>query len=554
MSRAKRVFGTACLFAFLMGVFGWVNKPASAQEPVSAQETIFAQLPASPENPSRLTTILVSYTEYEWWLISWQNNEVLCQVYADHEGLPTTGEVTKGCGEEAALAWNTTPPCKAIAKNNDSTNCNGLYMFLVSSQPKERQVVVELPPPAVWVDLEGCTLVPPENRCSEIPTLVLTGEEPLPNERIIDIQGIFDGQPFSCPESICKLTLLPTPLEGSQIEFWADSSFGDSSAHFTAQVRVIDTGVVPAPNAAGWYIDVISSQWRGTPLASCARIWEVFPPVGGPPPWLSTPEGFDLLASDEPYYYLAGRLITQGLVDVSECPTGGMLPNGYADACGLEKARPMVEEWQNQFDNRILEVANDTGIPAQLIKNLFAQESQFWAGVFRVPFEFGLGQLTDNGADSILIWTPSFFDQLCPLVLAENACAGGYLNLNTEDRAILRGALALQAKADCPTCPEGIDLSNVNFTVSLFANILQANCAQVSRTIYTATNQIAGGVATYEDLWRFTIANYHAGPGCLSYAIHQAWEATQQLTWEEVASRFTDPCMGVVPYVEKITH
>ena len=110
-------------------------------------------------------------------------------------------------------------------------------------------------------------------------------------------------------------------------------------------------------------------------------------------------------------------MISQGLVDVSSCPDGGLLPNGYADACGLEKARPIVEEWQNQFDQRIIDVGKETGVPAQLMKNLFAQESQFWPGMFRVPYEFGLGQITDQGTDAIFMWNPIFFQQFCPLML-----------------------------------------------------------------------------------------------------------------------------------------
>ncbi len=136
-------------------------------------------------------------------------------------------------------------------------------------------------------------------------------------------------------------------------------------------------------------------------------------------------------------------------MDASSCVTGGMLANGYADACGLERARPAVLEWQNQFDARILDVSQETSVPAQLLKNLFAQESQFWPGVFRVPLEFGLGQITDNGADAILLWNGSFYDEFCPLVLAEDACAEGYLKLKPADQALLRGALAIEAKADC---------------------------------------------------------------------------------------------------------
>ena len=81
------------------------------------------------------------------------------------------------------------------------------------------------------------------------------------------------------------------------------------------------------------------------------------------PDWLATPDHFELLASEEPYYYLAGRLIVQGLVDVADCPGGGLLPNGYADVCGLEKSRPVLAEWQNQFDQRIIEVSSKPGSP-----------------------------------------------------------------------------------------------------------------------------------------------------------------------------------------------
>lgn len=531
MERAKRVFYVSLLCLILLGPLTWGGNRVVAQ------------------SPSRQTTIVVSYTEYEYWLIRWSNNQILCRILVDHEGLPTADEVLLYCGAVLYLEWQNTPSC---LKANPS-NCEGLYLHLVSFRPQTREVMVELPPPVVWVNLEGCTPIPPENRCSQIPFLLLSGEEPLPNEAITAIRGTYAGDPFVCDGAVCRLALRPTPAEGVQVEFWAESSYGDSSKRYTAQVRVVDTGVTPVPGAGGWYVDVISSQWVGARIASCARTWQAFPPVGAPPAWLSTPDSSEFLASDAPYYYLAGRLIAQGLVDVSECPTGGMLPNGYADACGLEKARPMVESWQNQFDDRIIQASKESGIPAQLLKNLFAQESQFWPGVFRVPREFGLGQVTEKGVDAILLWNKSFYEQFCPLVLAEDACRKGYLLLQPEDQAILRGALALQAKADCPTCPTGIDLSNTEFSVGLFANMLQANCEQVGQIVYTATRSIAGSVSTYEDLWRFTVANYHAGPGCVSYAIHQAWQSGAGLSWDQVSTRFTEPCQGVVPYVEKIT-
>jgi hypothetical protein len=504
---------------------------------------------AFAQPPERKTTIIVPYNEYEWWLINWSDNNIRCRVLTSEPGLPSLEMVGVYCGQELVNEWVSTELCNP----EKISKCDGVYLLLVSITPKEKELVVELAPSRVLVNLEGCTPAPPSNLCPVLPTLVLTGEEPLPNHSILSIQGTYDGEPFSCSGSVCKLPLRITPVQGSTVEFWANSSYGDSSEHFTAQVRVIDTGVAPEPNGAGYYVDVISSQWQGTPLASCARIWEAFPPIGEPPAWLSTPDHLALLSSDKPYYYLAGRLIEQGLVDVSGCLNGGLLPNGYADVCGLEQARPIVIDWQNQFDQQIITEGKTTGVPAQLMKNLFAQESQFWPGMYRVPYEYGLGQITEKGTDAILIWNPTFFDQFCPLILSESACELGYLGLSEDAQAILRGALALQAKADCEDCAVGINLNDTPFTVSLFANTLLANCAQISRTIYTATNMMAGRVASYEDLWKLTIANYHAGPGCVSYAIHQAWQTVNDLSWSQVSTFFTEPCRGVVPYVDQIT-
>lgn len=509
--------------------------------------------PASTQEPKRQTTIIVPFTEYEWWLLVWDENTVVCQVLVDHEGLPTADEVLADCGGDIYLQWLNTPPCVVPEGATEPIGCSGLYLHFVSSQPKQREVIVDLPHATVEVTLENCTPLEPSNLCVDQPMLLLTGIEPLPNEQITTIRGSIDGQPFICEGNICSLPLTTTPLAGSQVEFWAESTFGDTSPRFTAYVRVVETGVSPTPGASGWYVDVISSQWRGAEVASCSDIWEAFPPIGGVPDWLANPTQPELLKTDRAYFYLAGRLIANGVVDASACPTGGLLANGYADACGLEKARPAVEIWQNQFDGPIIEAAQEYGVPSQLLKNLFAQESQFWPGVFRVQWEYGLGQLTDKGTDALLLWNEAFFDQFCPLVLHEDTCASGFFKLTTQDQELLRGALASSIKADCPTCPTGVDLTITNLSTNLFAQTMKANCAQVGQLVFTATEQRPGSVATYEDLWRLTIANYHAGPGCVSFAIHTSWNEGAGLSWPSVAGRLTEACQGVIPYVDNIT-
>lgn len=501
----------------------------------------------------RQATIIVSYTRYEWWLLRWSDNALLCQVYVDHEGIPTANDILTDCGGTIYKQWLSTEPCSGLDQGLlTPAECFGLYLYFIGSAPAEKQIKVNLPPAQVYVSLSGCNPIAPENLCPTIPQLHFVGDEPLPNEQITAIHIRTGNVETVCQGSTCDLQLRPTRLSGTIVEFWADSSFGDASAIFTAMVRVIETGVSTSPPGSGWYVDVLSSQWQGEEIATCAQVWQAFPPVGGVPTWLSTPEDPAFLASEKPYSYLAGRLIAQGVVDASSCSGGGLLSNGYADNCGLDLAMPEVKAWQNQFDDQIMQVAMETKVPAQLLKNLFAQESQFWPGVFRKPNEFGLGQITDNGADALLLWNPSFFNQFCPLVLTADQCSGGYLKLDTANQAIVRGALATSADADCVNCEFGIDLTSIDTSISLVAHTLLANCDQVAQIVYNATGKLAGEVSSYEELWKFTVADYHIGPGCLSYALYTSWAARATMDWEHVSTRLTEPCQTVIPYVTQI--
>lgn len=543
MERPRRFIGIFVLAAILWGM--------TSVPRVSAGELSYLAEQAQPEDEPmpRTTTLIVDTVEYEWWLLRWSDNTIVCQVIVEHEGMPTNDEILQDCGQNVYAEWQSTTACTFTPDEMGNVPlCPGLYFMFINSGAVQKSIEVELPPPSVEVSLSGCNPSFPENRCSVIPNLLLTGIEPLPNERIIEIHAIVNGIEYICYDSICEVPLDVTPISGQEIQFWAISSFGDSSEQFTAQVRIIESGVSASP---GYYVDVLSSQWRGRDIATCAQTWGAFPPVGGPPLWLTTPEVPELLASDIPYYFLAGRLIAQGLVDANQCPGGGLLPNGYADECGLEKALPAVLEWQNQFDTRIIEVARETGVPAQLLKNLFAQESQFWPGVFNSE-HLGLGHITPKGVEVVLLWNQSFFQQFCPLVLDEGVCSNGYAQLDPAYQSILRGALASKARTDCLDCPAGIDLTSANASIDLFAQTLLANCDQVAQEVFNATKSTPGAVSEYEDLWKFTLANYHAGPGCLSYALYTSWNRGRILDWEAVSQNFTPVCQGVVFYVDQI--
>lgn len=241
------------------------------------------------------------------------------------------------------------------------------------------------------------------------------------------------------------------------------------------------------------------------------------------------------------------------MVDVSACPNGGIQSSGIANQCGVEAAQPAIDVWQNQFDSEIIQVSQETGVPAQLMKNIFSKESQFWPGFSATYKEAGLGHLSDLGADTVLLWNPDFFRQFCPLVLDTTICQRGFGNLDLSDQEMLRGALVQKVNAACPDCPDGIDLRQANFSISIFARSILANCEQVGQIIYNHTRRPAGEVSIYEDLWRFTLVNYNAGPGCLSAAIQLAVDSNTPLTWENII-QFLEPgaCQASIDYVEDI--
>ncbi|MEW6027907.1 MAG: transglycosylase SLT domain-containing protein [Chloroflexota bacterium] len=512
--------------------------------------SVRAAAPAPPPGPDRFTVITVDYTATEWWMATYERNKIVCQMVVEHEGPPTIDEVYVLCGEDVGDDWIEQDAC-----TQPIDDCTGLYIFLVDTRLEKKEVAIALPEPTVWLSLEDCDPVSSlaTSVCETIPKLLLIGQEPLANQVITRVEGRLNNEPFECEGETCIVELQPTDENGVLVEFWAYSSYGDSTVKLTAQVRVTEADF-GNPDHPSWFVDVLSSQWTGQPLASCAETWDVFPPVGGPPGWLSTPNDIRDLASTVPYSYLAENLIRQGVVDASSCPLGGYLPGGAGvNSCGLEAARPAVTEWQNRFDSLILATAQETGVPAQMLKNLFARESQFWPGVVSPTGDTGLGQLTEQGADTTLLWNPSFFDSFCPLVLSQDTCDQGYLHIEPEMQELLRYALVNSVDATCADCPLGLDLNRAEYSVGVFAHTLMANCEQAGMVVRNYTDASPGELITYEDMWKFTLVNYNAGGGCLASALQDASDAGQPLTWDAVSQYLAPACRGAIDYVEDIS-
>ena len=498
---------------------------------------------------SRQTEIIIPFVEYEWWLMRWDDNGYECHITIDHEGLPSPDDIYVYCGNARYLDWLKTMPCNPALEGFDTSACTGLYLHRVALESKEKRISIDLPLPEAWISLTGCTLISPENRCLTLPNIVISGTDPLPNEAITRVQGTYNGIPFMCEGNTCEVPLRPTSDEGAEIKFWVDSSYGDSSDQYNALVRVIDAGVSTGPETGGWIIDIMSNRWQEYQASGCGPIWGVFPPIGELPTWLTSPDWPQLLATDDPYMYLAGRLISHGIIDARSCSMGGLEINGYANMCGLEIARTEVDQWQNRFDVEIVNVSKETGIPSQLLKNMFAVESQFWPGAYNDEEEYGLGQLTEMGADTVLLWNQTFYNQFCPLVLNEDSCNLGYPQLSEEDQLILRGALARSASLACPDCPANIDLTNAAFSIDLFAQTIIANCQQVGQIVTNVSGKSPSEVVDYIDLWLFTVANYHSGAGCLTRAL---FDAGSPYTWGNIITTLEADCPGTQNYVQEV--
>ncbi len=288
-------------------------------------------------------------------------------------------------------------------------------------------------------------------------------------------------------------------------------------------------------------------------MLTCSEIWGVHQRPPFVPPVLEPSVSITELNTNQPYYYLAAMLIRNQVVEAQDCPSGGLQTPFVANTCGVERARPVLIEWQNRYDPEIVQVAQNTGVPPRLLKQLFAIESQFWPGTYGNGYEIGLGQLNQSGADTLLLYNPPFFQRLCNTVLHPNRCEMGYTNLTNEERRMLRGFLVQQVNATCRDCPGGVDVTRAKESVSTFAEVIRANCAQTAQIIYNVYRRSPAQISNYVDLWKLTLINYHAGPGCTARAVQYVNQQGLFLSWESLKTGLATPeCRKGPDYIERI--
>ena len=143
--------------------------------------------------------------------------------------------------------------------------------------------------------------------------------------------------------------------------------------------------------------------------------------------WLEMVDKPNELYTEYSLARLSGHLITYGAVDASGCENGGLNSDGNATDCGMKAAQPFANDWQNRFNSAILATSKQENVPPRLLKNIFAWESQFWPEtIFVNTYEYGLGHITFNGADSALRWDPALYDEICATSFSKEFCSKEY--------------------------------------------------------------------------------------------------------------------------------
>ena len=139
-------------------------------------------------------------------------------------------------------------------------------------------------------------------------------------------------------------------------------------------------------------------------------------------------------------------------------------------------------------------------------------------------------------------------------MMDSETCGLGYANIDVELQAELRRALVGSVNAECEECPLGLDLTQADFSIGVFAHTLIANCEQAGQVVYNYTLTKPESAASYEDLWKFTLVNYNAGGGCLAEGVGGAFASNGlPLTWETVSPHLVGVCASAVDYVNDIS-
>jgi len=266
--------------------------------------------------------------------------------------------------------------------------------------------------------------------------------------------------------------------------------------------------------------------------------------------WLYVPESADQLYTEEPYFFLAGQLIADNVVDASICPSGGLMYNGYANACGMATALPTVIYIQNMLNEPILQSWKEVGVPPVLLKQLITRESQFWPSLYiygenNNVIHYGFGHMTYIGMQNALQWNPDLYAKICSASGSGNCVS---------DSGIVNQFLS-SLVATCGSCAYGIDPNSANRSVDILAEAVMGHCYQTSQLVFNATGWNPSLAVDYATLWKLTLMDYTSGPGCVYDTLVTTFDITEgPMSWSEISVNVSgENCIYGLHYANQIT-
>lgn len=477
-----------------------------------------------------------------WQLAYWENYATACTIVLDSDNTPSNEEIRKACGDAIYQTWLTTPGCdRHYGQDPSAVSCTGLFLRRVGQKEKTEDInsgVVNLQEQnlrQISFDVSNVNC-DPGRLCDQKPEILLVAHGPDRNDSIIASVHIRIGAyEAACNGNACQMRLPATDSAGVWFEYWAMDSNANQSDHFWLKFRA-----VPAQNSVtDYYYDVIGDAF---PNASAygSDVWYVFPALGQElPAVLEKVPVKDYLVTKHKFQLLGTKLIMNGKVDASFCENYGLNLDGTLNGCGEQVTAKMVFDMQNQYDELIFNSSKRQNVPPRIVKGLIAQESQFWPES-DTPYEYGLGMLTESGADMLLRWNSSYFLNVCTKTFPHDSkkCMGGFSNLDQSDQIILRGVVISKVGTD--------------EEIEVLAAAIRGCVNQVNQIVANATGESPSAVSTYEDMWKFAVANYYSGSGCLFNAMNQTSAYKLPLTWENVRRFLSGQCDLGNRYVDRV--
>jgi len=471
---------------------------------------VFPGLAYADGPPKRQVIVQVEKTAYIWVVGAW--NFETCRILTDDiEVVPQYADVSALCGIISTSMIN-----------DGSANLYylGQYDYLEDTPQ-------DLPEIQIKSSVKDSSIV-------------VRAFDPLPEQQVIQVDAMINGIPAVCdstngvstPSGLeCVFPIYNPPVLFSA---FAISSYGDTSKNIELRIgNMIEFDPYFSEPKKELVVVGDSAYTQYNIYHDIPRVWGVVPGEDIVPSWLKTVP-VESLETDHYYYYLAGQILLESPLDGQNCHNYG-ISGQYATNCGVVAVFEQVYQYQNAYNKEIFLASAETGVPNRVIKRIIAVESQFFPNAFGIAGEHGLYQFTRDGADTLLRWNGPFYVKICGEYW--DYCGEyGFDTLEEWQRDVLINHVMA-------------DPNNLYY----LGSALKANAFQIAPLFDTVFGiEDLGKFLSYEDLWKITVLNYHAGPTLVSAVLVNIRDLDLPISWDSCATVLRDLQPLALHYVERV--